>query len=470
MLTGRPPYRATTVEKIFREIRQGNAVEPSRVVPTVDQDLDVICAKCMHVNPIRRYGVERPMTRLIADLKRLQAGKSIRSDAPDLRTLGRFVFRRNRRVLIAIALIALGVIGPALWDRHRRRSAWHTIATADAGSIDYARAARYFEERRLDRPDDREVLVTLALARLRSGRLDDAIQFLSEENSLWPAAPNAAANAATADDWIALERLIRLEVDLRKGRWTEAQAAVKAGIRKEITPRTPVEWRLFRECEQLLNDDATLYAAIQRDDRLAYIAAARHPPSTRLIRLLINKFTCGDSTVRLRSVWLLAQFGNTALAAEPALLRLVADFTPARVISMPGDPISAWLGGHVRILSCLGPIKALDAIDPEWSRRPESRVIESAVIDALAREPNRDGVSQGLAEAVGVSAGSTQAGWLRRPRTASIRMGVLDSARFGAAPAGSGYANHSAARRAFGRQVAVHGTAADRDAHHGRRT
>jgi hypothetical protein len=67
---------------------------------------------------------------------------------------------------------------------------------------------------------------------------------------------------------------------------------------------------------------------------------------------------------------------------------------------MQDDPVLEWLGGRTRILFCLAPIKALDAIEPAWPRNPGSRAIMPKLIDALAREPNRDGVAEGLAEAI----------------------------------------------------------------------
>src|SRR5439155_10581101 len=83
MLTGVPPHRAATLDETFRLIRESPPVAPSRLNPEIPESLDEICLKCMNVNPAKRYGTERPLARLIADMKRAQSGRSAgRADDP----------------------------------------------------------------------------------------------------------------------------------------------------------------------------------------------------------------------------------------------------------------------------------------------------------------------------------------------------------------------------------------------------
>jgi hypothetical protein len=392
MLTGRPPHQGPTVEATFQSIRHESPIEPSRIVHTVEPELDVICSKCLNPTPARRYGVERPLQRFIADLRRFQSGKPIRGDQIRLRDFARSYFRRKRRVLVAAALILVGVSMPAIWDGHRRRSAWQAIATADVQSTEFTRAMRYFEERRLDRPNDSEMTTALAFARCRTRHFDEASQILMP-------ARGELDLSLIDDDWATVRKLIRLEIALNQGRWTEALPAIQGGSEKQIAPRTAVEWQLFLECRRLLEEESALLAAIRRGDRAALRIAAQRPPSDALIRAVADKLAQSDEVeTRIRCIWVLSRFGRSAAACEQTLVRLASEFRVVELRFPANDPVLSWLGNRPRILFCIAPIKALDAIDPEWTRTGDVRGIVPDLIELLAQQPDPSGVQDSVAE------------------------------------------------------------------------
>jgi serine/threonine protein kinase len=405
MLTGRPPHRAATVKQTFSAIRQRITVEPSRIVRTVGEDLDVICGKCLDPAPARRYGMERPLTRLNSDLSRYLSGKSIKSDDPDLgRRLWTFA-RRHQRALLGLGLVFLALVLPALWDRLRHRSAWRVLANANASVAEYEQAESYFERRRVDRPDDPESSLGLALARLRCGHVEDAARLIPAYSLQAPRAndPNRLELVwhGAHDDWTITTKLVRVRIGLEQGRWAQANTAL-TGVNK-IAPRRPIDWRLYEECNRVLREDRMLVAAVRFGDPDAAKYAAEHSPSAAMLHMLEEKLASAqEGRARLAAAWLLTRFGRAATPALPALICQIADSTPIDLKPGPDDAFSAWLGVRSRILFRTAVIKALDAVDPDWTKSPQAKASVANLTDAIAAQSSlQDGV-EGLMELVTV--------------------------------------------------------------------
>jgi eukaryotic-like serine/threonine-protein kinase len=191
-LTGRPPFRASSVLETLRQVQHEEPVPPRQLQSKTPRDLETICLKCLQKDPARRYG---SAAALREDLQRFLEGRAI---------LGRPVgwpertwrwCRRNRVVagllsVVAVMLVAGIVAGSiALVVINNARQEADTNAALEATAR--ASAERAAEESRdrlirlhiatgtrfLDAGDRTSALCWYALA-WRSDRADAA----SEKN------------------------------------------------------------------------------------------------------------------------------------------------------------------------------------------------------------------------------------------------------------------------------------------------
>ncbi len=76
VLAGRPPFQAASVLETVRQVVEEDPVSLSRLNPTVDLDVETICAKCLQKDPQRRY---ESAAALADDLQRYLAGEPIQA-------------------------------------------------------------------------------------------------------------------------------------------------------------------------------------------------------------------------------------------------------------------------------------------------------------------------------------------------------------------------------------------------------
>jgi serine/threonine-protein kinase len=118
LLTGRPPFKGTTVLDTLQLVQSAEPVPPGRLQQTVPRDLETICLKCLQKEPAKRYP---SASALAEDLRRFLGGPG-----PACERAGRWAHGRPALATVAaitllatLALLAL----PGLWLDAARRAA-----------------------------------------------------------------------------------------------------------------------------------------------------------------------------------------------------------------------------------------------------------------------------------------------------------------------------------------------------------
>jgi predicted Ser/Thr protein kinase len=102
LLTGRPPFRATTALETLMQVLEREPTPPRASNPRADRGLELICLKCLEKDPARRY---ESAAALADDLRRWREGEvlSVRPLGP-LRRAGRWLRRNVAAVFWTLAL------------------------------------------------------------------------------------------------------------------------------------------------------------------------------------------------------------------------------------------------------------------------------------------------------------------------------------------------------------------------------
>src|SRR5262245_17320674 len=111
MLTGRPPYRATTPMETVIQVVYDDPVPPSRLLSRVPRDLETICLKCLAKDPARRYA---SALELAEDLERYLRNQPIRARRTPLwERSAKWVRRRpaTTALLVLVLVTAVALAG-----------------------------------------------------------------------------------------------------------------------------------------------------------------------------------------------------------------------------------------------------------------------------------------------------------------------------------------------------------------------
>ena len=141
LLTGRPPFLATTLEDTLLDLQKGDVVRPRSLNRSVPADLEVICLKCLEKNPASRYG---SAGELGLELTRFLAGDPIHARPPGVaRRAWRWSRRRPALAVTALLLFAItaGSIVVAAHMQQMRERMRQSLYAADMNV-----AARNLEE------------------------------------------------------------------------------------------------------------------------------------------------------------------------------------------------------------------------------------------------------------------------------------------------------------------------------------
>jgi len=147
LLTGRPPFRGTSVLETLQQVRTQEPVAPTQLQPGVPADLETICLKCLQKEPGKRYA---GAAALAADLGRFLAGEPIQARSVGrVERLGSWC-KRNPRVAVLSGTVAGLVV---VWAVTSSVLAWQLKQQKDEANFQ-ARIAQ--ENTSLAREKERE--------------------------------------------------------------------------------------------------------------------------------------------------------------------------------------------------------------------------------------------------------------------------------------------------------------------------
>jgi len=134
-LTGRPPFRASSVLDTLLAVVEEEPVPPSKLVAKVPRELEAICLKCLEKKPERRYP---SAAALGEDLGRFLAG--LPTEARPVGSAGKLVKWAARRpalaallTLGAVSLVATSMLSAGLWRANAEAGRQRDRAVASLG-------------------------------------------------------------------------------------------------------------------------------------------------------------------------------------------------------------------------------------------------------------------------------------------------------------------------------------------------
>jgi eukaryotic-like serine/threonine-protein kinase len=135
LLTGRPPFRGTTLFDTLEQVRSREPVPPRQLQPNVPPDLETVCLKCLQKEPSRRYA---SALALAEDLRRFRNHEPVHArPAGRLERLAKWT--RRRPVWAALILVSvlsaltLTAIGVGLWRTVQRLDSAQHLAEEERG-------------------------------------------------------------------------------------------------------------------------------------------------------------------------------------------------------------------------------------------------------------------------------------------------------------------------------------------------
>jgi tRNA A-37 threonylcarbamoyl transferase component Bud32 len=206
LLTGRPPFKGTTLMETIRQVIDQEPVPPRMLNPSVSGDLEAVCLKCLEKTPARRY---QSAADLAEDLRRWQDHEPIQARSPG--ALGRAArwCRRHPAWTTIAAVIALGILGMS-WQ-------WRE-AVAARKRAEEQREAAVKAEREADKARQdavEEAAAAREVANFLGGLFEEADPFVltdrlfGDQPNTNPTAPDVVNRGA--------RQLARPEKELRQG-------------------------------------------------------------------------------------------------------------------------------------------------------------------------------------------------------------------------------------------------------------
>lgn len=108
VLTGRPPFQASTPLETMKQLQDQEPVPPRLLNPVVPKDLETICLKCLQKEPNKRYGTAEE---LAEELQRFRNGEPVQARPVSRLERGWRWCKRRPHVAGLAATLALVILG-----------------------------------------------------------------------------------------------------------------------------------------------------------------------------------------------------------------------------------------------------------------------------------------------------------------------------------------------------------------------
>lgn len=147
LLSGRPPFRASTAIETHRQVLETEPAPPSSLNVDVPRELETICLKCLRKQPEHRY---ESALALAEDLHRYLEGRPIlaRRTGPIERTVKLIVRKPAHAALVALVSLAIGVVAVgATWVGARRAGVRAAVEADITQAMNSLEAGRLGESR-----------------------------------------------------------------------------------------------------------------------------------------------------------------------------------------------------------------------------------------------------------------------------------------------------------------------------------
>lgn len=224
LLTGSPPFKGKTVLETLVQVKTQEPPPPSRLMNTpLPRDLETICLKCLHKDPVRRYP---SAGELADDLRAYLTGRPISARPTPLVERAWMWSRRNPAAAgltaMAVALGLVVLIGAPLVARNESIRATREAGLRDRAELNF-RAAQEAVDTMMTRIAEERLEFDPKLEELRRDVLNRAVQFYDQ--FLDQAGDDAQTRRQTA---LALSRVAMLRGKL--GQRDEAEEAYRRAV------------------------------------------------------------------------------------------------------------------------------------------------------------------------------------------------------------------------------------------------
>lgn len=198
ILTGQPPHKEDSIEKLLKRISQGHLTRPREITRDVAPALESICLKAMAKDPVNRYG--NPIE-IADDVNRWMADQpvSVHRDRAFVRINRWMRTHRTATSTLAVATVLLlvgGVLGSILWN----------VAKVREFQADQARRSKQLELEIKDRQRIAELAIAataaenLAQKEIDRDRFSSAFDVLSNTLSSIKSEPGLGDQATRIRD------------------------------------------------------------------------------------------------------------------------------------------------------------------------------------------------------------------------------------------------------------------------------